>query len=66
MTRKDYELQALAFKRALAVVEFSEDQTFAYDAKSALALTATILADLLETDNARFDREKFLEACGVL
>lgn len=68
MSRKDYELQALAFRRTFATVEaFNDsDSPAKYDAKSALALAATILADLLEQENSRFDRHKFLEASGVI
>lgn len=68
MTRKDYELQALAFRRTLATVEaFNDsDSPAKYDAKSALSLAATILADLLEQENPRFNRHQFLEAAGTI
>lgn len=68
MTRKDYEIQALAIRRTLATVEAFEDSDSPakYDAKSALSLAAIILADLLEKENPRFDRHLFLEAAGTI
>ncbi len=59
MTRKDYEIIARAFRIANGSITIAP-----YDAKTALELASTILADDLEKDNSRFDREKFLTACG--
>ena len=36
-----------------------------YDAETALSLVATILADSFEKENQRFDRARFLKACGI-
>jgi hypothetical protein len=60
MTRKDYELIANAFRLANGSTKVTD-----YDAESALGLLAEILGDRLEQDNPRFDRERFLTACGV-
>ena len=61
MTRKDYELIAGAF--AFAVDKYDgEDWTM----QGAGAAIARLLADELAEDNSRFDREKFLAACGVM
>ncbi len=59
MTRKDYVLIAEALKKARptpsdynsAHVQFRAD--------------VTLIADALANDNPRFDRERFLKACGV-
>jgi hypothetical protein len=61
MTRKDYELIARAFRIAKGSTEVAE-----YDAKTALELASVILADSIENTNPRFDRERFLIACGFL
>jgi len=61
MTRKDYELIARAFKIANGSIKVAE-----YDAKTALDLTSAILADSLEKTNPRFNRDRFLVACGSL
>ena len=61
MTRKDYVLIAKAIKTQVELsTKFEEEaslagaQNIAYD-----------LAWILSTDNPRFDRHRFLEACGV-
>jgi hypothetical protein len=61
MTRKDYELIARAFRIANGSIQVAE-----YDAKTALDLASAILADSLEKTNPRFDRDRFLVACGFL
>lgn len=59
MTRKDYELIAAALARA--------NMTATRESLSAktIALVAYELADKLATDNPRFQRGRFLAACGV-
>ena len=69
MTRKDIELIAKAMASvaisaptkpaASASEHFNEGYT------SGLKWAAESLADALELDNPRFDRERFLTACGV-
>lgn len=60
MTRKDYQLIAKAVhltRRSEAVVD---DQS-----SWSLGLLVIVLADLLEQDNPRFDRARFITACEV-
>lgn len=61
MTRKDYQLIAntLAAERA-----YHADLGQAYAAETVESVAAR-LADELADDNPRFDRERFLKACGV-
>lgn len=59
MTRKDYELIARALKRAAA-----EAQAEGHDL-DALRTGAIELAYSLADDNPRFDRERFMKACGL-
>jgi hypothetical protein len=57
MTRKDYILIAAAIK-------YVRDNSGNACERTA-ALVAVELAMQLATDNPRFDRERFLKACGV-
>lgn len=57
MTRKDFELIAAALNDVLRDPDV-DDVTHANCARS--------LAAGLATTNARFDRERFLKACGVM
>ena len=60
MTRKDYELIAAATRDALhSARPWSEDK------EEGIRLTARSIADALAADNPRFDRSRFLAACGV-
>jgi hypothetical protein len=59
MTKKDYELIADTFRLAESVTATSG----LYDAELALGLAATMLADRLERQNPRFNRELFIKAC---
>lgn len=61
MTRKDYVLIAEAFKQE-AEQYFDRGEESAE--KAAIRLTAQRMARMLESDNARFDRARFLRACG--
>lgn len=56
MTRKDYQLIAEVFANFGKMVELEE--TIGAD-------IARVLADALQGDNPRFDRERFLIACGL-
>jgi hypothetical protein len=59
MTRKDYVL--IADTLANLMSDFNNGgEDFV-----SLSLVAQELADTLEADNPRFDRERFLTACGV-
>lgn len=55
MTRKDYVLIA-------SILKDSEGNIIDDMARDALA---DMFADALEDENPRFDREKFLRACGI-
>ena len=62
MTRKDYVLIADTIKGSINYEQnFNNNQEKA-DGIKALAIT---LASTLEADNPRFDRDRFLVACGV-
>lgn len=56
MTRKDYVMIAEVFAQFGQMIELEE--TIGAD-------IARNLADALQADNARFDRARFLTACGV-
>ena len=56
MTRKDYQLIADVFANFGKMIELEE--TIGAD-------LARNLADALQADNPRFDRDRFLTACGV-
>lgn len=51
MTRKDYE----AIAKALNGLAFSADK----------GASSRAIADVMARDNPRFDRERFLKACGI-
>lgn len=55
MTRKDYILIAKAIKDASSAPGFAARNSFVTHA----------LADALAKDNPRFDRDRFMKACGV-
>ena len=62
MTRKDYVIIAEHFKGSINYEQsFNNNQAGANSLKF-LALT---LSSSLEEDNPRFDRARFLDACGV-
>lgn len=58
MTRKDYVAIAQAFKLAHVPNASAETQASLFE-------LAGRLANILALDNPRFDRERFLVACGV-
>lgn len=59
MTKKDYELLAAAVRAALH--EAGSNLSF----ESGVIATAEKLADRLALDNQRFDRARFIAACGI-
>jgi len=61
MTRKDYVLIAEAICNTRTKAKW---QDVALD-ENTLKATAQAMAQLLEYDNPRFDRDRFLTACGV-
>ena len=61
MTRKDYELIAAAIHRTGMASTIGKKKT----SEQTLRLAATDLAATLAHDNPRFDRARFLAACGI-
>ena len=64
MTRKDYELIAKALKLARDNLTQGQDST-ALVCVGICNVNAIRVADALANENPRFDRERFLEACGI-
>ena len=56
MTRKDYVVIAMGIRRAITNADMHGHGT------EEIRLTADYIADELEIDNPRFDRERFLAA----
>lgn len=63
MSRKDYELIARAIYGSLIQSGSLESQDRFIDQHR---MTARHVANALERENPRFDRDRFIEACGVL
>jgi len=62
MTRKDYVIIAESIKGSINYEKaFNGNQ----DGANALKFLAITLSSSLEEDNPRFDRARFLDACGV-
>ena len=66
MTRKDFELIAAAFRKSLQS-DFHGDPKGRDSLNGILGVefTARLVADALMSTNPRFDRDRFLKACGV-
>lgn len=58
MTRKDYIAIAAAFHKTLA-----SQECFSRETTAAMALAIQNVCDVLASDNPRFDRRKFHQAC---
>jgi hypothetical protein len=63
MTRKDYELIAKSLWLVYNPDSLASRERAAYD--EGVKVTILTLADALASDNSRFDRDRFLKACGV-
>lgn len=63
MTRKDYELIAKSINHHLAIMGMSGKATS--EEFLAVGSVAQKIAQGLAEDNPRFDRQKFLKACGI-
>ena len=63
MTKKDYVLIAKALQ--LRTVYDAEDMTYAEGWHAGVSSCIDALADVLQRDNPKFDRARFLAACGV-
>lgn len=59
MTRKDYRLIAAVFRTGYKQVANNDYE------RAVVAVMVDRLAEALTKENPRFDREKFLKACGV-
>lgn len=64
MTRKDFELIARALRDARPAVT-SRNEEMTRERLSALDTAAQLVASELESTNPRFNRGRFLKACGV-
>lgn len=60
MTKKDYELIANGFYRARIINEKRNAKLF-----DGINIAMMFVVDQLEANNPRFDRNKFLTACGI-
>lgn len=70
MSRKDYEAVAAHVRAVRAGVVGTEpvspeDDRFCRGILAGTKLTAVALSNVFHNDNARFDRTRFLTACGV-
>lgn len=66
MTKKDYNIIAEAIAESVDAYAWLFERDPAGDiARMALRDVALSIADTLEADNPRFDRNRFLVACGV-
>lgn len=70
MTRKDYELIAYAVKLSkpeswTKLADAGQNWEYAYERRDQWSDTAECIADALQGDNPRFDRARFLRACGI-
>jgi len=66
MTRKDYELIAAAIAGQHSEIPSDEPKVWESAYKCGVTDAARALADALAEDNPRFDRARFLAACGVV
>ena len=65
MTRKDYILIAAALRNAHDAIRQKEPAECHDDMLDGIGYAADYLVDALANDNPRFDRARFLAACGV-
>lgn len=63
MTKKDYEAIASIFSDLVLDKDIMDPYENGYH--SALLDAARLLADCMQRDNSRFNRQKFLDACNV-
>lgn len=65
MTRKDYVLIAEALREARVDIQCKEPEEQVQTLKDGVSYAADWIADALAGENPRFDRNRFLKACGV-
>lgn len=63
MTRKDFKAIAEIIKGNVEFIKQTDGHC--YNCRERIRNIADELADYLSTQNPRFDRKRFLEACGV-
>ena len=65
MSKKDYDRSATAFKGARRQIEANSVGDDRLPSLGGRLLTVSLVPDVLGSDNGRFQRDKFLKACGV-
>lgn len=65
MTRKDYVAIAEAVMSARREITLKEPHDSREDLDDGVSYAAEFIADVMARDNPRFDRARFLKACGV-
>lgn len=65
MTRKDYIKLAAAFSDTLHSTGLDPAGPFYPSVRHGIACAAVKVANALAQDNDRFDRDRFLDACGI-
>ena len=63
MTKKDYILIADVIR---TVYEAEHNMLLNHDTSKAIRVLAKMLTEGLARENTRFDKEKFLKACGII
>ena len=64
MTKKDYQLTANKVRECLKLVHEFDSKSGKYKTYPPIHEFARQLSTSLQNDNPRFDREKFMKACG--
>lgn len=65
MTKRDYVAIAQAFLAARADITGKEPEECHTDMLDGTSLAAEHIADVMQRDNPRFDKARFLKACGI-
>ena len=72
MSKKDYEVIAKAIREQADIAAWQKANPDKWDGnepfgrRMAVIQIATAVADVMEADNPRFDRNRFMTACGVI
>lgn len=65
MSKRDYEAIAAIIKERREAADKVKSGHIRFTTRFAAAAIARLLADYFASANPRFDRDKFLEACGL-
>lgn len=65
MTKKHFEAFAREIKHRLCIAAILDTKELRDREEHAAGITAEIVADVAATDNPRFNRDKFMKACGL-